>query len=318
MIKNIYFSEDTLATLDDIGRKTVYPLASYIRTLDNPVVNAFGTPVLPVSATLTTDFTDPDGDLTFTATTAGVEGDNIEVQFIAPDLDGSPLEVIIDKEIVLFYLEGAADGIASKAELGSENGKLTVTALLGGSYYNDFFLSVVVPTTAGAALSAQMELDTIVVSLGTNAQGEVDNNKNTATLVAAAINAIDDVEFLAVAGGSGEGPVAVTADPVAFTGGVDPTIITKAEDIENALTAWIADPENDGYDPLVSIAQEGSGEGLVEAFVGTLDGGEDGSVERKGSIMFDEDFLYVAVDDSTVSTSGWKCIALSDISDVEE
>jgi hypothetical protein len=318
VIKNIYFSEDTLATLDDIGRKTVYPLSSYIRTLDSPVVNAFGTPVLPVSATLTTDFTDPDGDLTFTATTAGVEGDNIEVQFIAPDLDGSPLEVIIDKEIVLFYLEGATDGVASAVEYGSGNGKLTITALLGGSYYNDFSLEVIAPTKADEALSAKMELDTIVVSLGTNAQGEVDNNKNTATLVAAAINAIDDVEFSAVAGGNGEDPVIATAEPVAFADGTDPTIVTTAEDIESALTAWIADPENDGYDPLVSITQEGSGKGLVEPFVGTLDGGEDGSVARKGSIMFDEDFLYVAVDDSTVSTSGWKCVALSDIGDVEE
>ena len=57
--------------------------------------------------------------------------------------------MIIDKEIVLFYLEGAADGIASKAELGSGNGKLTVTALLGGSCYNDFSLEVIAPTKAG-------------------------------------------------------------------------------------------------------------------------------------------------------------------------
>ena len=43
----------------------------------------------------------------------------------------------------------------------------------------------------------------------------------------------------------------------------------------------------------------------------TLDGGEDGTVAKKGTIMFDENYLYVAVDDCTETVSNWKKATLA-------
>lgn len=42
-----------------------------------------------------------------------------------------------------------------------------------------------------------------------------------------------------------------------------------------------------------------------------LTGGVDGTVAKKGTIMFDENYLYVAVDDCTATVSNWKKVALT-------
>ena len=42
----------------------------------------------------------------------------------------------------------------------------------------------------------------------------------------------------------------------------------------------------------------------------TLAGGVDGTVAKKGTIMFDENYVYVAVDDCTATVSNWKKAAL--------
>lgn len=45
----------------------------------------------------------------------------------------------------------------------------------------------------------------------------------------------------------------------------------------------------------------------------TLTGGVDGTVANKGEVRFDEDNLYIAVDDCTVSDSNWKKTSLSSL-----
>ena len=43
----------------------------------------------------------------------------------------------------------------------------------------------------------------------------------------------------------------------------------------------------------------------------TLTGGIDGTVAKKGTIMFDKNYVYVAVDDCTETVSNWKKATLA-------
>lgn len=127
------------------------------------------------------------------------------------------------------------------------NGVVTVSVDdPAGAAGNDLTVEVVAGVGNNVDLSAVLTVDALVVTLGTDGAGALDATKNTAVLVAGAIDDLD--EFTATASGSGTTVVPVTAEKN-FAGGDDrediiiPLLIhgTRLVDsirISDTLYAW--------------------------------------------------------------------------------
>ena len=102
------------------------------------------------------------------------------------------------------------------------DGVITVTADTLGTEENAYSLEVVEGSGLNVAMSATITDGAIVVVLGTDALGALDNTKNTAVLIAAAIDALSGVS----AESSGTGATAFEAliAKKAFTGGSYATV----------------------------------------------------------------------------------------------
>jgi hypothetical protein len=112
--------------------------------------------------------------------------------------------------------------VGATAIIGDPDGAtITVTCETPGLEGEKYKIIVVNAEEADADLSAELEDNLITVTLGTDAEGEPDDDKNTATLVATEIATIQG--FTAVASGGGNGVIAAIEDPVPFTGGLSPT-----------------------------------------------------------------------------------------------
>jgi len=98
-----------------------------------------------------------------------------------------------------------------------DNGVVTVTATAIGETANDYTLEVVVAAEADTALSASLESGAYTVTLGTDSEGDADATKNTATLIAAALDALDNIG--AAASGTGAGTILEAVASQNLTGG---------------------------------------------------------------------------------------------------
>lgn len=108
-------------------------------------------------------------------------------------------------------------GTIATARLGApEAGEVTITTVLKGVGGNEYDVEVVLSPGQNAELSASLTGLMLTVYLGTDAGGVADDAKNTDALIATAIDQVP--EFNATATGAG-GVIAVTVEPVPFTGG---------------------------------------------------------------------------------------------------
>jgi len=111
-----------------------------------------------------------------------------------------------------------ATAVAAVATIGAgENGAVTVTASLTGDQGNNLTIEVVEGTGVDQALAAAKDGDAIVVTLATDGDELPNDAANTATLVAAAVDALDGVT--AAASGTGGTAIDTAEGPTAFTGG---------------------------------------------------------------------------------------------------
>jgi hypothetical protein len=85
----------------------------------------------------------------------------------------------------------------------------------------------------------------------------------------------------------------------------------SAGDITTTATALVT--AFNGVDELDGvITASGSGATpLTAAVAAHLDGGVNGTLGAKGEVVFDDSYLYVSVDESTVSVSNWKKVAIA-------
>lgn len=101
-----------------------------------------------------------------------------------------------------------------------DNGVVTIAADTPGTAGNSLTLEVVVDAGANQPLKAELTGSDILVTLGTGSSaGVVDNAKNTAILVAAAINAIVAKTFTATKSGTGATAIPAAVTKANFTGG---------------------------------------------------------------------------------------------------
>jgi hypothetical protein len=109
-------------------------------------------------------------------------------------------------------------GNPASATLGSgTNGVVTITSVNDGIGGNSYTVAAVLGSGNNIAMSVLLTGLNLVVTLGTNGGGTIDTAKNTATLVAAAIDALP--EFVATASGTGVTSINPTSQ-ASFTGGV--------------------------------------------------------------------------------------------------
>ena len=139
------------------------------------------------------------------------------------------------------------DDSKASAQIGEgDNGVVTVTRDEPGPDGEEYSVKVVVPELEEAT-DVEVELDgkVIAVELALKEEGEdyvPDDDKNTATLIAGAIDALEG--FSAQASGNGTGVFDDEVEAVQFTGGT--------------TDIWITACEDDGSDIEFDIGSEGS------------------------------------------------------------
>lgn len=112
--------------------------------------------------------------------------------------------------------------VAATAVLGTSGANgVTITAATKGIAFNDVDVTVVQGTEVDQATSAAFDADadTLIVTLGADGSGDPDASKATPTVVAAAIDALDEW------GAAGAGATAIdTGDTATTADGVDGTL----------------------------------------------------------------------------------------------
>jgi len=106
----------------------------------------------------------------------------------------------------------------ASVDIGSgDNGVVTVTSDTLGTEENSYTIEVVEGSGNNVDLSATFEDEAIVVILGTDGVGALDDTKNTATLIAGAIDDLTGVS--AVASGTGATAFTAAISEKSFDGG---------------------------------------------------------------------------------------------------
>lgn len=109
-------------------------------------------------------------------------------------------------------------GVKGSINIGAgDNGKVIMNHVLVGTEGNAYTIQVAAGVGNNIALSATLTGKDILVTLGTGGAGALDNAKNTAILIAAAINALDGVT--AVHTGTGADSITQAVAKTNFTGG---------------------------------------------------------------------------------------------------
>lgn len=130
------------------------------------------------------------------------------------------------------------------------NATLTVTASVAGGAGNLLSIRCVLAGAPDAALAAAISNNLITITLGTDAGGLSDATKNTGTLVAAAVDALDEVAC--GTSGTGAGVVAVFAQQ-SLANGHDAWTVGELARYANLTDERITALENgDNCDPQVA------------------------------------------------------------------
>jgi len=106
------------------------------------------------------------------------------------------------------YVSGLTTTIGS-----GDNGTITIV----DNTAEALNIKVVIAGTANASLSAAFASGTITVTLGTDAVSAADATKNTATLISAAINGINNATWIATASGTGATAISAAITEKALT-----------------------------------------------------------------------------------------------------
>lgn len=133
---------------------------------------------------------------------------------------------------------------AATATIGSgADGTVTVTATTAGVAANTNTVRAVAGVGNNVALSAAVNSGVVTVTLGTDGGGTLDDSKNTATLVAAAIDGVTGYD--AAASGTGATVIPVTSAQ-AFSGGHDVFTVRDLARAANVSDRLVASLERGG------------------------------------------------------------------------
>ena len=262
------------------------------------------TPESPAVATDSHDF-GGGNSIVLTALAAGASHNGIKLVIGAGTAESQEFALTLHGNGRTLNLTPATDaGDKATAEIGAgENGTVTIEYQTAGAAGNDLEVAVVVDDDNDASLAVAFASGVLTVTLGTDENGDPDDAKNTATLVAAAITALP--AFNATASGTGATAVGALEGTNPFTGGGANVAITTT--IADVITAM------EDYDSLVTATHDGGDDTtLVAAATIELAGGVSGTPLQQGEACYDDDYIYLAVGNNTVTSSAnIKKVALS-------
>ena len=209
-------------------------------------------------------------------------------------LGGTTAGADCSKEDAVAALETKINAVTAKGVTATDNldGTMTLDADAVGTAGNS------IGTTDGMAHGVWD-----AGTLGGGVDIAPDNAKNTATLVAGVITALDGVS--AVASGTGDDPLTGIEGPTQFASGDDPAITSTAAQVKTEI-----DNKAEAH-ALVTVANAGgdSGAGIVtEMAAANLASGVDGTVGTKDELRSDGSYLYSPSANNTVADTNWKKI----------
>lgn len=143
--------------------------------------------------------------------------------------------------------------VAATADIGGgTDGTVTITVDTAGAGGNDYTVEVELGSGLSQPLAAAINGTAITVTLATDGSGDPDDAANTATLIAAAIDALTGVS--AAASGTGGDPIDTAEGPTSFTGGISSYSLTGpfTGDLVNVLVTVGTQPVRvtfDGSEP---------------------------------------------------------------------
>lgn len=189
-------------------------------TFDGATIRPQYATAAPTKAALTIDDNTDADAIVLTATDAGTQGNAITIAITVPASANATLShTQTGKAFVLLTATDAGDAATATIGTGAD-GEVDIEVATAGPDGNLWDVVIVNGSGENVSLSASISYafarPRLVITLGTDGAGDPDDTKNTATLVAAAIDALD--EFSATATGTGADPVAA-AGVAAFSGG---------------------------------------------------------------------------------------------------
>lgn len=178
------------------------------------------------------------------------------VQTVDIPLASKPVSIAVDnqsgKELTLTFAHLVRiDDTQASAKVGTgDDSFYTVTVDKPGKTGNEYMIQHVLPEDPEEATDIEVELEgkLITVTLAVDESGDPDDDKNTAALIAAEIDALDG--FSAEADGDGSGIFSDPMDePIPFSGGTTPRWASLYDDQGQALSISIADQIRRIYGP---------------------------------------------------------------------
>lgn len=178
------------------------------------------------------------------------------VQTVDIPLASKPVSIAVDnqsgKELTLTFAHLVRiDDTQASAKVGTgDDSFYTVTVDKPGKTGNEYMIQHVLPEDPEEATDIEVELEgkLITVTLAVDESGDPDDDKNTAALIAAEIDALDG--FSAEADGDGSGVFSdPMGEPIPFSGGTTPRWASLYDDQGQALSISIADQIRRIYGP---------------------------------------------------------------------
>ena len=190
------------------------------------------------------------------ADAAGSDGNEYTIEVKTTASVNASLAAILTQKAIAVTL-GTTPAISATATIGSgQNGVVTASVDAAGVGGNDYTIEVVVGAGENAPLSAVLTGlggKEISVTLGTDGSGVADAAKNTATLVAAAITALEGVT--ATASGTGATALTTVVTEKAFTGGNAGGAVSSVKNTATLVAAVIQ--------ALTGVSASASGDGTT-------------------------------------------------------
>ncbi len=217
-------------------------------------------------ASLLHDSAAANSNLTFTADTAGLDGNDITIEITDPGVAGA-LDVVLDgTDISVTLAHSAAVAATLTHDSAAANSDLTFDAVSAGADGNDITIEIVDPGEI-----ADLSIVLVGTAITVNLAYAAGNRTSNANDVKNALDAVPEIAALVdvTVEGDGSGLVdALTETPLAS--GSDGATTTTATLLKAALD------DVPGIAALIDTAKEGDGSGLVDPLVQTsLEGGLD-------------------------------------------
>ncbi len=178
-----------------------------------------------------------EGQILITVNTPGLAGNEYGMQVTTSYINSTSTSASFNENTIFVVLGTSDDGHIAEATIGTgTDGQVFISAdpaYMPGEFGNALSVEVVEGTGVDTAMSVALDDTKITVTLGTDADEELDSTKNTAALIAAAIDLLEPVS--AEYSGNGSAALIAAEAEQSLMGGINPTGTGYASDVVSAI-----------------------------------------------------------------------------------